>query len=227
MARGRLVLRESHGYAMAVLMVGIAVMAVLLALAMPTWRNVMQREREEELVFRGEQYVRAIRLYQRKFANAFPPSVEMLVDQKFLRKKYKDPVTKDGDFQLVYEGQFSETPTAGGPQQRPGPVGPGSASPVRPGQTPPSPALQTPGTQGAGPRGGLMGVKSKSKDRSIRRYNGREVYSEWLFLWRPTALQQSGPPQPGQAPPGRGGGRQGLPGPTRPGPIGPGIRPPG
>ena len=45
-----------RGYAMAGLIVGLAVMAVLMTAAMPVWKHTVQREKEEELVFRGEQY---------------------------------------------------------------------------------------------------------------------------------------------------------------------------
>ena len=61
---------ERRGYAMAALLVMVAVLTVLMSVAMPVWRHEAQREKEEELVFRGLQYVRAIRLYQAK--NAAP-----------------------------------------------------------------------------------------------------------------------------------------------------------
>ena len=79
------------GYAMAALLVGITIMAVMMTVAMPVWKQMVQREKEEELVFRGEQIAHSIGMFQRKFANAYPPSIDVLVEQKFLRKKYKDP----------------------------------------------------------------------------------------------------------------------------------------
>ena len=81
------------GYAMAALIVGMAVLAVMMTVAMPVWKQMVQREKEVELVFRGEQIAGSIRMFQRKFANAYPPSLDVLVEQKFLRKKYKDPIT--------------------------------------------------------------------------------------------------------------------------------------
>ena len=84
---------------MAALLVALAVMAVLMSVAMPVWRHEAQREKEAELVFRGQQYVRAIGLFQRK-TGTFPTSVDMLVQGRFLRKKYKDPITNE-DFELV------------------------------------------------------------------------------------------------------------------------------
>ena len=95
--------RTERGYAMAVLLVGLGVMAILLTAAMPVWRQISQREREEELIFRGNQYARAIGLYQRKYANTSPPSLDVLLEQRFLRAKYKDPMVADGEFQLLYQ----------------------------------------------------------------------------------------------------------------------------
>ena len=92
---------NQRGYAMAALLVSIGVMMVLMSVAMPVWRHEVQREKEAELIFRGEQYARAINLYQRKIGPGnFPPSIDFLVQQRFLRKKYKDPIT-DGDFQII------------------------------------------------------------------------------------------------------------------------------
>ena len=78
-------------------------MSVLMSVALPAWRHEAQREKEAELVFRGEQYARAIALYRAKNANAFPPSVDVLVQGKFLRKKYVDPVTNK-DFDVIGVG---------------------------------------------------------------------------------------------------------------------------
>ena len=47
-----------RGYAMAALLVALAVMLVLMSAALPAWRFQAKREKELELVFRGEQYTR-------------------------------------------------------------------------------------------------------------------------------------------------------------------------
>ena len=125
---------------MAALIVGLAVMAVMMTVAMPVWKQTVQREKEAELVFRGEQIARSIGLFQRKFANAYPPTLDVLVEQKFLRKKYKDPITNDDFVPLTQAQQAAGTPggatragrpasrTTGHPAPRPaggGPVAPG------------------------------------------------------------------------------------------------------
>ena len=94
---------SERGYAMAALLVALSVMSIMLATALPVWRTMVQREREAELVFGGEQYVQAIELFSRR-TGGFPPSLNALRDGRFIRKLYKDPIT-DGDFQPVYLGQ--------------------------------------------------------------------------------------------------------------------------
>jgi type II secretory pathway pseudopilin PulG len=94
------------------LLVAIALMSLSLAVALPVWRTLVQREKEEELLWRGQQYDRAIQLYRRKTAAPGAPSVDVLVEQRFLRKKYKDPITGD-DFETVGVG----TPNAPGTPQ--------------------------------------------------------------------------------------------------------------
>jgi type II secretory pathway pseudopilin PulG len=107
---------DESGYAMAALLVAIAVMSLLLSVAMPTWRQANQREKEAELVWRGEQYDRAVQLYRKKFSTPGPPSLDILVDQRFLRKKYKDPIT-GSDFELKQVSPVGNLP-AGTPQPR-------------------------------------------------------------------------------------------------------------
>lgn len=177
---------------MAALLVGMTIMAIFLSIALPAWRTAAQREKETELIFRGQQYARAIMLFQRKYANTFPPNVEILLNEHFLRKKYKDPMTPDGEFQVVYanqQGQGSSQPTAGGsgivptqgqPQARTTTVGGGST---------------------IGAQGGIIGVTSKSTATALRLYNGRDKYNEWVFVAQ-QASGRIGAPNASQTPTG-------------------------
>jgi type II secretory pathway pseudopilin PulG len=226
---------DDGGYAMAALLIGLSVMAILLTVAMPVWKQAATREKEAELVFRGEQYKRAIDLFQRRSGpGTMPPSLDLLIDQKFLRKKYKDPITGQ-DFDLI----SPNTPAAGAPnpQGRGGP-------PVSRGTTTPAASQQSAGRAGQqggtiGVQGGIVGVVSKSKAQSIRLYNGRNHYNEWQFVF--VARQQApgqggggaggrggpgGPGRPGGPGPFGGSGQRGGPGPFGGGPGGPGGRGP-
>jgi hypothetical protein len=190
---------------------------------LPVWRQQMQREKEAELAFRGEQYARAIYLFQTRNGGQYPPSIDALVQGHYLRKKYKDPMTEDGEFLPLSVGANQPGPQGGPAGQRgPGP-GLGGSNPQggmaprqRSGQ--PSPGLggsQPGGMQGGG---GIMTVRSKSKEASIRIYNGASHYNEWQFLYN--ARGRGGPGQPGN--PG-GGPTQGRPGVGAPGQGGPGA----
>lgn len=198
--------RGERGYAMAAVLVAVAVSGVLLGVAMPVWRTAVQRDREEELVFRGRQYARAIQLYQRKFANAYPPSVDVLVQQRFLRKKYTDPVNKNGDFEILYQATLAQRLAA--QSGRGVQAGQFAGRAGRQGATAGGLTMQGSafGSQVAGPQGGVVGVASKSTATSIRTLDGRTKYNEWQFVWVPSAGGQRGG-QRGQPMPGR----QGLP----------------
>jgi len=213
--------KRADGYAMAALLVAIAAMSVLMTVAMPVCRHAGRREKEAELIFRGTQYARAIGLFQRKFPGAYPLSVDVLVQQRFLRKKYTDPMTEDGEFQLLY--QLSAQPTGGAAPGRSG--APGTTPPGgTPGRTA-GPGATTGGQTGA--RGGIIGVASKSTEESIRIYNGRTRYNEWTFVYTaPAAAPGGGRGQTpgGTGPGGRGAGRGGQGGGQMPGGMGPGGR---
>ena len=205
----------NRGYAMAALLVGLSVMAVLMSALLPVWTTMAKREKEAELVFRGNQYARAIGLFQRKFANTPPPTIDVLVEQRFLRKKYKDPITND-DFQPLYANQalMPPGPGAGAGQQQPGQQPRGTPAP--PGGQSLQPGF---GATGATAAGGIIGVTSKSKDTSLRVFNGRTKYNEWAFVHVQTS-QRPGQPGPGGPPGSQGpnqrpgpGGQQGQPSP--------------
>src|SRR6476646_9304172 len=107
---------SERGYAMAALLVALSIMAVMMTVAMPVWKQTAQREKEEELIFRGLQYVHAIGMFQRKYANAYPPNLDVLVEQRFLRKKFKDPITND-DFVVIPPGAMLPGTTVPGMQR--------------------------------------------------------------------------------------------------------------
>jgi type II secretory pathway pseudopilin PulG len=193
---------------MAALLVALGVMAIMMTVVLPVWRHEMQREKEAELIFRGTQYVRAIGLWERKNGpGTRPTSIDLLVQGRFLRKKFKDPMTEDGEFQLLYQGQ--QLP---GQQQLPGGVGQGQrgTNPTGGGRNPqqsPGFAPQSPATgQGIGTTG-IMGVASKSKETAIKQFQGRTHYNEWQFIFQGNGTAGGG----ARGTPG-GGGRANQPG---------------
>ena len=56
--------RSEAGYNLVILMMSLMVLNILIAAALPKWSHVIRREREEELISRGWQYVEAIRIFR-------------------------------------------------------------------------------------------------------------------------------------------------------------------
>jgi type II secretory pathway pseudopilin PulG len=208
---------DDGGYILVALLVGIAIASVWMAAALPSWRQQVIREREAELIFRGQQYARAIRLYQQQMGGALPSSFDDLVSQHMLRHKWKDPITGDEFLPKVSCLQVGVIPGGVGRGGSAGITGPGGRtggltpqnSPPNAGRNPLSPAvqqqlpqgLQQPpgrGQQGGGqlpsgfgqtPQGGICGVQSKSNETSIKIYNGQQEYDLWQFDITTAALQ--------------------------------------
>jgi type II secretory pathway pseudopilin PulG len=206
------------GMSMVALFAAMSVMFIMMGAAVPAWRYVMKDAREEELLFRGGQIADAIQRYQEKNKTP-PPSLEIMVQQRVLRKAYKDPFAKDGKWRFIRQGEQLLPP---------GVPGPGGPSPAPTATPPPSRRDGQRDGQGQPQLGGaaFIGVASYSKDKSLRIMNGRTRYNEWLFIAGQPRLmgRQLGvvPPVPGvspspKVPAGPAGGSAGS---------GPGIRKP-
>jgi len=94
--------RRDAGFSLAALIFFATAASILAAAAVPAYQMQAKREREKELIFRGEEYTRAIQKYQRKFG-VYPGSIDQLVQTnglRFLRRAYKDPITGK-DFRLI------------------------------------------------------------------------------------------------------------------------------
>ena len=164
------------GFVMSALLVSIFIMSLLLAMALPVWHHAVRRERESELIFRGEQYARAIALWQRQRPGSTPQDIDTLIEERFLRKRYRDPMTKDGKFQIllqsdlatISDGQMADSEN--GSERFSGQASQNSRDPMEPG----------------GVAGGIVGVVSVSDGVSIASYNGRNRYNEWVFIHTPT-----------------------------------------
>ena len=143
---------------MAALLVAMSVMAIVLSAAMPVWSQMIRRDKEEELIFRGTQYARAINQYQRKFANASPASLDVLIEQRMLRKKFRDPLSpnKDGEFQMLYLQNQATRALRAGPGQ-------GQQGRVRVGQG----QAKGQGQSGQGGGGGQEWRSSRRLDRAL------------------------------------------------------------
>src|ERR1700688_2539532 len=98
--------RPDGGYAVLLAIFLVATRLLLAAAAAPNILTQGRRLREQEAIWRGNQYVRAIRLYYQKNGK-YPASLEDLskanaVGVHFLRKTYNEPMSADGKWRLIY-----------------------------------------------------------------------------------------------------------------------------
>jgi type II secretory pathway pseudopilin PulG len=104
-----------EGFMMLAVIFALALLTIALTVAAPAIKKSIQRDRELETMHRGEQYVRAIRLYYRKYGT-YPSSIDALVGTngvRFLRQRYLDPTTGQDDWKPILLGQ-NKTPLAVG-----------------------------------------------------------------------------------------------------------------
>jgi len=210
--------RDESGYALVALLATVAIMLVLLSAAGPYWKYLIRNDREEELLARGGEIADAIARYQRKNGNALPSSLDVLVKQHFLRRPYKDPMTKDGKWRFLRPGDALLPGMPGAPAQAgSGGTGLGGLTPTTTTTTTTRPSAFSQPGQGIGQ--GFQGVATTNTDKSLRIFNGRTKYSEWLFVAGQPRLIGRAPttPRPGAVQPGS----------TQPGSTQPGAPQPG
>lgn len=184
---------------MLVLLLIVALLAIGAAAVAPSIAFQIKRDREEEMIHRGVQYSRAIRHFVKKFGR-YPTRLEELDSTnnlRFLRKRYKDPVTGQ-DFKLLHVGEVQMFP---GASQVGTPVTDLNKKPAEnnpsAGATGGSTDQDTSGSDsnkggdtlssqvfGGGP---IVGVVSTSKAQTIREFNGKNHYNQWQFIYDPSS----------------------------------------
>jgi type II secretory pathway pseudopilin PulG len=226
---------SDRGYALLIIMMAATILLISLTAALPNVYRAGQREREEELIFRGNEYARAIMLFQRQFRR-YPTSVKELLQTngiRFLRREYRDPMSRKGKWRFINadaNGVVLNSKTIA-PPKRPTPLGSSdsTATSGKEEETKRSASEEESGTASSffsnEAKGGfIVGVASSSRKESIRVWNGRTRYDEWEFLGTPGNAAAGGVPPGGQQPQS---GPQSSPGqPGQRGPAMPGLPPP-
>lgn len=208
---------RERGYVLITMMLFVALLAIA-ALAVSAKADFQsRRDREEELVHRGVQYARAVRLYFKK-TGRYPTRIEELENTnnlRFLRKRYKDPITNE-DFKLLRLGDVkltfgqgiagATTPSAIAAAQAgqglaaAGALGQSSvpgAKPLGQQSTPEQSGGEITGTKTDKPSTGgfsgpvfgggpIVGVASQSTKESIREFNKKNHYDQWQFIYDPS-----------------------------------------
>lgn len=189
------------------LLLMVTLLIVAAAAIAPSIAHQMQRDREEELIHRGMQYRRAIRAFAKR-TGTFPHRLDELENTngtRFLRRKYKDPIT-GGEFRMLHMTDLhapaaklnpsAPDPNAIAPPSDATPPAPDAAANAGSGGTglnPNSPAGQLaairalaesrPGDN-VGPM--ILGVASKSTKTTIREFEHKNHYNQWLFFYSQT-----------------------------------------
>jgi hypothetical protein len=98
--------KSEAGFALLFVYAMAATVAVMLLMQLPSAAFEAQRDREQLLIDRGEQYSRGVQLYVRKF-NRYPTDMDALEstqNQHFLRHRYTDPLTGRDEWRLIHVG---------------------------------------------------------------------------------------------------------------------------
>jgi len=106
---------DEDGFILLAVLILLALFTIALSVALPKMAIEVQHDRDQETMERGKQYVRAIKLYYKKFG-AYPPNLDALNktnDIRFLRKKYIDPTTGKVDWKPIMMCQ-NKTPAVMG-----------------------------------------------------------------------------------------------------------------
>lgn len=109
---------KSNGFTYITVMMLVVVIGIALSMTGRHWSTVVKREKEEELLFRGDQIRKGIEEYYKWTAQkhggqgVYPENLEELVKSKFamapkrsLRRIYSDPITGKADWVIVQDPQ--------------------------------------------------------------------------------------------------------------------------
>jgi type II secretory pathway pseudopilin PulG len=172
--RSRLTAHE-QGYTMVAVVIGMMILAILIMGVAPSIATIMKREREQELLFRGKQYARAIALFQKRYGR-FPTELKELYANRprTIRKLWKEPICNCPDWHLIYQN----SPDALGPGVTGGQPGAPSGR-IPPTPTPTSVFGGAGGTKSVGP---IVGVRSNVHEEALAEWRGQKFYDEWRFI---------------------------------------------
>lgn len=216
-----------------IFMMAIAIMSIMMGVAVQAVSFSMQREREAELIFRGEQYVEAIRLYKNKYGR-YPMRLKEIWEAKprVIRKKWQDPMTDSENWDVIFLGQHGRRRGLGLPGEQEREAGEDDRNRFdeereraaeRGGERDDdSPFGGFDPTREGEKVGPIIGVRTTECEDSIKVWEGRTNYCDWEFVFREDQEQGRGVVIPGGGVPGGGPGDRPGGGPG----DGPGPRPP-
>jgi type II secretory pathway pseudopilin PulG len=156
-------LKKQSGFTYLAILFAIAIAGVMLAATGINWSQAAQREKEKELLFVGNQFRQAIKLYYEKSPGTvkrYPRTLDDLLKddrqlgiQRYLRKIYLDPMTRKTDWVIV-----------------PAPDG---------------------GVMGVHSQSDATPLKSAHFDNANQAFEGTTKYTDWVFDYSPQAMIQN------------------------------------
>lgn len=112
---GHRIMNGDNGFTYPAALLLILIVSVSLMVVQKQWSTIVDRDKEKELFFRAEQIVSAIESYYQKSSSQsqkYPRDFKVLIkDNRFpgtvrhLRKMFKDPITSNGDWGVIYDGR--------------------------------------------------------------------------------------------------------------------------
>ncbi len=95
------------GFTLLGLMVLIAVINIGLGVAATSWVTINKRAKETELIWRGQQYVRALQCHRQQ-TGGLPDDLDELLDSDCIRALYSDPMARDGQWRIIREDDLRD-----------------------------------------------------------------------------------------------------------------------
>jgi len=167
---------KEKGYILTATIVMVVILSISMAMIAEKWTNVMKREKENELLFRGSQYAQAIKKFY-LVHKRYPFKLEELVETnpRCIRKLYKEPFSKDGEWKLIYLSDLAsgrvfsdKNANAPGSGKKPNP------SPIN--------RIVPQSDDKIMVSGQIVGVYSSCKDRPYKDFMKGDTYSDWKFI---------------------------------------------
>ncbi|MDO8445037.1 MAG: type II secretion system protein [Deltaproteobacteria bacterium] len=160
------VFSEQKGFTYIAVMMLVVIMGITLSMTGRYWSTIAKRDREEELLFRGDQIRKGIEMYYKWTAQKhggsglYPESLEELLKSKYsmapkrsLRRMYKDPITGKSDWIVISDPATKKI------------MGVRSASDEEP-------------------------LKTSNFPLTYREFEGKNKYSDWVFAYASQAPAQ-------------------------------------
>jgi type II secretory pathway pseudopilin PulG len=165
-------IQGERGYVLLTLLLLVSLLVIAAASVAPSIARQLRRDREDELIHRGAEYRRAIRSFA-KHTGRFPLTLDELENTngtRYLRRRYKDPIT-GGEFRLLH---MADVAAYGSRSDAP------SSPPDENGAQTANSANSQPSNVGGGV---ILGVASPSVKETIREFDHKNHYNQWLFFY--------------------------------------------